>query len=52
MDKEKLKNILKENLKIETEPYWEDDTDSWRVVTRILFDNELISQDFIELDAI
>lgn len=52
MDKETLKNLLKENLKVETEPYWEDDTDSWRVVTRILFDGELISEDYIEMDAI
>ena len=52
MDKETLKNLLKENLKVETEPYWEDDTDSWRVVTRILFDGELISEDYIEMGAI
>ena len=52
MDKKTLKNLLKENLKIDTETYWEDDTDSWRVVTRILFDGELISEDYIEMGAI
>ena len=40
MDKETLKNLLKENLKIDIETYSEDES---RVVTiRILFDNELI----------
>ena len=50
MDKETLKKLLKENLKVEIETYWK--FDSWRVVTRILFDNEIISEDFIELDSI
>ena len=50
MDKETLKTLLKENLKVETETYWK--FDSWRVVTRILFDNEIISEDFIEMDAV
>ena len=50
MDKETLKTLLKENLKVETETYWK--FGSWRVVTKILFDDEIISEDFIELDAI
>ena len=50
MDKETLKTLLKENLKVETETYWK--LGSWRVVTKILFDDEIISEDFIELDAI
>mgnify|MGYP007115367383 CR=1 FL=1 len=50
MEKETLKKLLKDNLKVETETYWK--YDSWRVVTRILFDNEIISEDFIELDSI
>ena len=50
MDKEILKKLLKENLKVETDTYWK--FDSWRVVTRILFDNEIISEDFIEMDAV
>ena len=42
MDKETLKNLLKENLKIDIETYSEDES---RVVTiRILFDNELITE--------
>ena len=50
MDKEILKALLKENLKVETETYWK--FGSWRIITKILFDNETISEDFIELDAI
>ena len=42
MDKETLKNLLKENFKIDIETYSEDES---RVVTiRILFDNELIAE--------
>ena len=52
MDKEALKNLLKENLKVETYTYWDDDTEFWRIVTRILFDDEMISQDYIEMDSI
>ena len=48
MDKETLKKLLKENLKIETETYcWK--IGSRRIVTKILFDNEIISEDQIEL---
>lgn len=48
MDKETLKNLLKENLKVETEIYcWK--VGSRRIVTKILFDNEIISGDQIEL---
>ena len=50
MEKETLKKLLKENLKVETDTYWK--SDKWRVVTRILFDGEIISEDFIEVDAI
>lgn len=50
MDKETLKKLLKDNLKVETDTYWK--FDAWRVVTRILFDGEIISEDFIELDSI
>ena len=50
LEKETLKKLLKDNLKVETDTYWK--FDSWRVVTRILFDNEIISEDFIELDSI
>ena len=50
LEKETLKKLLKDNLKVETETYWK--LDSWRVVTRILFDGEIISEDFIELDSI
>ena len=50
MEKETLKKLLKENLKIETDTHW--NFEKWRVVTRILFDGEIISEDFIEVDAI
>ena len=44
MDKETLKNLLKENLKIDIETYSEDES---RMVTiRILFDNELITETY------
>ena len=42
LEKETLKKLLKDNLKVETETYWK--FDSWRVVTRILFDGEIISE--------
>ena len=50
LEKETLKKLLKDNLKVETETYWK--FGSWRVVTRILFDGEIISEDFIEMDAV
>ena len=44
MDKETLKNLLKENLKIDIETYSEDES---RMVTiRILFDNEIITETY------
>lgn len=50
MEKETLKKLLKENLKVETDTYWK--FGKWRVVTRILFDGEIISEDYIEMDSI
>ena len=50
MDKKTLKKLLKDNLKVETKTYWK--FGSRRVVTRILFDGEIISEDFIEMDAV
>ena len=50
LEKETLKKLLKDNLKVETETYWA--FDKWRIVTRILFDREIISEDFIEMDAV
>ena len=56
MDKETLKNLLKENLKVETKAclnyngWWSAPT--WTFVTRILFDDEIISEDSIEMDSI
>ena len=44
MDKETLKNLLKENLKIDTETYSEDGASV--VVIRILFDGEIISETY------
>ena len=56
MDKETLKNLLKENLKVETKACWKSNSwlsaPTWTVVTRILFDDEIISADSIELDSI
>ena len=42
MDKKTLKNILKENLKIDTETYSEDGASV--MVIRILFDGETITE--------
>ena len=44
MDKEILKNLLKENLKIGIETYSEDE--SRMVVIRILFDSEIITETY------
>ena len=46
MDKETLKTLLKEHLKVETDIYWK------RIITRILFDDEIISEDYIERDSL
>jgi hypothetical protein len=50
LEKETLKGLLKDNLKVETDTYWT--FGKWRIVTRILFDGEIISEDFIEMDAV
>lgn len=44
MDKETLKNLLKENLKIGIETYSEDESSV--MLIRILFDNELITETY------
>ena len=44
MDKKTLKNLLKENLKIDTETYSEDG--STVMVIRILFDDEIITETY------
>ena len=44
MDKKTLKNLLKENLKIDTETYSEDG--STVMVIRILFDGEIITETY------
>lgn len=44
MDKKTLKNLLKENLKIDTETYSEDG--STVMVIRILFDGEIITKTY------
>ena len=44
MDKGPLKNLLKENLKIDIETYSEDE--SRVMLIRILFDNEIITETY------
>lgn len=44
MDKETLKKLLKENLKVKTETYTEDESSV--VVIRILFDGEIITETY------
>ena len=44
MDKETLKNLLKENLKIDIETYSEDESKVMSI--RILFDNEIITETY------
>lgn len=44
MDKETLKNLLKENLKIDVETYSEDE--SRVMLIRILFDSEIIAETY------
>ena len=44
MDKKTLKNLLKENLKIDTETYSEDGASV--MVIRILFDGEIITETY------
>ena len=44
MDKETLKNLLKENLKIDVETNSEDE--SRVMLIRILFDNEIIAETY------
>ena len=44
MDKETLKNLLKENLKIDTETYTENESNVMAI--RILFDGEIITETY------
>ena len=46
MDKETLKKLLKENLKVETETETYSEDESNVVVIRILFDGEIITETY------
>jgi hypothetical protein len=50
MDKETLKKLLKENLRVETDIYWT--FEKYRIRTKILFDDTVITEDFYEMEAI
>lgn len=51
MNKEELKQLLKEHLKVETDIYWTMNG-KYRIRTKILFDNEEITSDFYDIDAV
>lgn len=51
MDKETLKQLLKEHLKVETDIYWTMN-EKYRIRTKILFDNEEVASDFYDINAI
>lgn len=52
MNKEELKKLLKDNLKVSTSTGWDGEFDQFYIKTEILFDNETISESFVRIDGI
>lgn len=50
MNKEELKKLLKDNLKVSTSTGFDWDSDQFYIRTRISFDNETISESFTYID--
>ncbi len=51
LEKETLKQLLKDHLKVETDIFWTMN-DKYRIRTKILFDNEEVASDFYDIGAI
>ena len=52
MNKEELKKLLKDNLKVSTSTGWAGKFEKFYIKTKILFDDETISESFVWMDGI
>jgi hypothetical protein len=52
MNKEELKKLLKDNLKVSTSTGWDGEYEQFYIQTKILFDGETISEDYVWIDGI
>ena len=52
MNKEELKKLLKDNLKVSTSTGWDGKFEKFYIKTKILFDDETISESFVWMDGI
>lgn len=52
MNKEELKKLLKDNLKVSTSTGWDGKHEQFYIKTKISFDNETISESFVWFDGI
>ena len=52
MNKEELKRLLKDNLKVSTSTGWDGKNEQFYIKTKISFDNETISESFVWFDSI
>lgn len=52
MNKEELKKLLKDNLKVSTSTGWDGEFEQFYIKTKISFDGETISESFVWIDGI
>lgn len=52
MNKEELKKLLKDNLKVSTSAGWDGEFEQFYIKTKISFDSETISEDYVWIDGI
>lgn len=52
MNKEELKKLLKDNLKVLTSTGWDSNFEQFYIKTKISFDGETITESFVWVDAI
>ena len=52
MNKEELKKLLKDNLKVSTSTGWDREYEQFYIKTKISFDGETISESYVWMDGI
>ena len=52
MNKEELKKLLKDNLKVSTSTSWDGEFEQFYIKTKISFDGETISESYVWIDGI
>ena len=52
MNKEELKKLLKDNLKVSTSTGWDGEFEQFYINIKISFDSETISEDHVWIDGI